>query len=220
MDEGIVYTAIYGGYDLGLDAAPSLPGVDFVCFTDDPGLSADGWTVLVEERPEEHPRMQAKWFKLHPHRAFPDAERTLWMDGSHHFLPGFSFQAAVGCAGRTGIAAHLHPRRCVFAEAEASMQFRKYADLSPSTVEQAAHYRREGHPELGGLWALGSIARVRSDRMDAAMDDWWQENVRWTYQDQVSFPVVMRRHGIEVGSFPYPQYGSPWFSIGGHARDD
>lgn len=164
--------------------------------------------------------MRAKWFKIMTHLALPDADRTLWVDGSHRFLPGFSFAEAISCAERTGIAAHSHPRRCVFREARDSMEFRKYRDLSPSTVEQAEAYGREGHPEEWGLWACGSLARVRSAKLDAAMEDWWGECVKWTYQDQVSFPVVMRRHGITPATFPYPQYGSPWFSIAGHARDD
>lgn len=216
----IVYSAIYGGYDPVLYPAPRIGGVDYVCFTDDPDLSGDGWTVLVEERPEPHPRMRAKWFKIHPHLVFPDAERTLWLDGSHKILDAAGIFRSLLCAQDTGIAAHHHPRRCVYAEAEASMGFEKYASLSPSTVEQAEHYRQAGFPANAGLWALGSIARVRSDRLDAAMEDWWRECVEWTYQDQVSFPVVMRRHGIEVATFPWPQYGSPWFQIMGHARTD
>lgn len=220
--DAICYTAIYGGYDAELWPAPSLPGVDFVCFTDDPGLSGDGWIMMVEERPEAHPRMKAKWFKINPHRVFPDAERTLWVDGSHRLSPGFSPEPVIDYAEPTGIAAHAHVRspRCIYAEAAGSMIFPKYSTLSPSPVEQAASYRADGHPEGWGLWALGMIARVRSDQLDDAMDDWWRENLRWTYQDQVSFPVVMRRHGIKVGEFPYPQYGSPWFTISGHARDD
>jgi hypothetical protein len=218
----VTYTAIYGGYDGTLWPAPSLPDVEFICFTDDPDLAADGWDVRVVQRPEDHPRMRAKWFKILSHLALPEAERTLWVDGSHRLLPEFSFQWALTCAERTGIAAHAHGRspRCIYAEVEGSLQFRKYMGLQPSLVEQAEHYRAEGYPANAGLWALGMIARVRSDCLDVAMADWWQECVEWTYQDQVSFPVVMRRHGITPAEFPYPQYGSPWFSIAGHARDD
>lgn len=216
----VCLTAIYGGYDPVLYPAPSLPGIDFVCFTDDPELEGDGWEIRVVDRPEQHPRMRAKWFKINTHLALPDAERTIWVDGSHRILPSFSAEQILTYAEDSGIAAHFHPRQCIYAEALASMDFQKYIDLRPSTVEQAEAYRREGHPENGGLWACGSLARVRSERLDAAMEAWWAENVEWTYQDQVSFPVVMRRFGIEVATFPYPQYGSPWFEICGHARGD
>lgn len=215
-----VVSAVYGGYDPFLSPAPEIPDIPFVCFTDDPDLDAPGWDVRVVDRPEEHPRMRAKWFKIMTHLALPEADRTLWIDGSHRILPGLPVRSILGFAERTGIAAHSHPRRCIYPEAVASMDFPKYRDLRPSTVEQAEAYRRDGHPENWGLWACGSLARKRSPEMDAAMEDWWAECVRWTYQDQVSFPVVMRRHGIEVETFPFPQYGSPWFSIGGHMRDD
>lgn len=45
MERVAVYTAIYGGYDT-LREQPEMPGVDFVCFTDDPGLRSSRWRVL------------------------------------------------------------------------------------------------------------------------------------------------------------------------------
>lgn len=212
------YTSIMGGFDPVLHPAPPVPGVEFVCFTDDPDLTGDGWETRVVERPEQHPRMRAKWFKCHPHLAFPDADRTLWLDGSHRILSAAAVLEALDWAGETGIAAHHHPRGCIYAEAKASMDFQKYQGLP--VVEQAESYRAEGHPEGWGLWACGSLARARSDAMDAAMEDWWSECLAWTYQDQVSFPVVMRRASIRVTEFPHAQYCSPWFEILGHARGD
>ena len=215
-----VYTACYGSYDV-LHPAPDVPGVAFVAFTDDTTLTAPGWDVRVVERPESHPRMQAKWFKLQPHRCLPDAERTLWLDASHEIRYPGAVQEALNCVSPAHeIAAHHHPRGCVYAEAEASLQFEKYWWCAEQIKAQAEHYRQEGHPEMWGMWACGSLARVRSERMDAAMDDWWAENIRWTYQDQISFPVVMRRHGIKPVLFPHQQYTSPWFAIHSHLRTD
>lgn len=42
-----MYTSIFGGYDT-LKPHPDIPGVDWVCFTDDPALRQDGWTVAVD----------------------------------------------------------------------------------------------------------------------------------------------------------------------------
>jgi hypothetical protein len=215
----VCYSAIFGGYDHP-KPAPHVPSVEFVMFTDAPDLVAPGWEIRRESpNPPVHPRMAAKFYKLLPHLVLPDAERTVWVDGGHTVLTPAAIEQALACIGPAGIALHKHPGRdCVYQEALASLQFAKY-DGQP-IVEQAAAYRRQKHPEHWGLWACGSIARVRSDRLDAVMDDWWNENVMWSYQDQISFPVVMRRAGLTPAEFPHNQYASPWFAVGGHTRDD
>jgi hypothetical protein len=214
----VCYTAVFGHYDT-LGPAPAIPGIECVAFTDDPDLCAPGWDVRVIPAAGHHPRMAAKRFKLLPHVYLPDAERTVWVDGGHRISGSQAVEQALSHVGPAGIALHRHPGRdCIYDEALASLQFAKY-DGQP-ICDQAAAYRRQKHPEHWGLWACGSIARVRSDALDAAMDDWWNENVLWSYQDQISFPVVMRRAGLRPAEFPYQQYASPWFSVGGHLRDD
>jgi O-antigen biosynthesis protein len=163
-------------------------------------------------------RLLAGRYKLHPHLAFPDVEYTLWIDASHQLKTSSAVQGALDCAGSTGVAVHTHPARpCIYAEADASIPMRKYQDQP--IREQVEAYREEGHPRDWGLWACGVIASIRGP-MDEIFDAWWDENVKWSYQDQISLPVVCRRAGVRPGNFPHHQLSSPWFAIGGHNRDD
>jgi O-antigen biosynthesis protein len=214
----VCYTALYGDYDR-LRAAPDVTGVQFVAFTDDEDLVSRGWEVRVVPAPaDEHPRMTAKRFKLLPHIVLPDAERTVWVDASHEICGPTAVLSALACLDETGIALHRHPvRDCIYVEAEHSLWMLKYK--SQPISEQVERYRAEGHPEHWGLWACGSMARTRG-AIDAVMDDWWAENLAWSYQDQISFPVVMRRAGLRPAEFPHYQLSSPWFIVGGHTRDD
>ena len=69
--------------------------------------------------------------------------------------------------------------------------------------EQVAQYRADGHPEQG--WALCQWCdRLGSDRSKgpALGEEWMTEVERWTVQCQLSLPVVLRRLGIEPGTFP------------------
>jgi len=211
-----VYTAIFGGYDrLVRPAAQSVP-TDFVCFTDAaiPGRHPL-WRVVRDPRlPDLHPRMRAKWFKTHPHVLFPDGrplrrgffgsvlrrdapayDYTIWIDGnivpkSQHFV-----RDMIASVGATGLALFSHPDRdCIYAEAAESVRWAKYRDLP--ILAQVESYRREGYPEHNGLMAGGIIVRHRATSELAAIDEaWWQENLCWTYQDQLSLPVVLWRQG-------------------------
>jgi len=221
MSSVVVYTAIAGGYDNLLEH-PDVPNVDFVCFTDAEPEDAKGWHTEIIPPSDETPRLRAKRYKiLSPQRELLEYDYTLWVDGNSQILTPRFVEEAIGCIGEDDIALHAHPQRdCIYEEAHASILTvpEKYAHLP--ILEQVEHYREQGHPEHWGLWACGSIARRRSTRLDVAMLDWMSENITWTIQDQLSFPYVMRNHGIRPASFPHNQYQSPWIQIMGHNRPD
>ena len=58
-------------------------------------------------------------------------------------------------------------------------------------MAQGAHYEGLG---LGGLMAVGfqPLVRRHSLLMERFCEAWWAEMCRWSYRDQVSFPVVAR----------------------------
>lgn len=215
-----VYTAIAGGYD-DLKPHPEIPGVDFIAWTDD-GEPADGWDVRAIEQfgVGPHPRDVAKFYKLFPHVVLEEYDFTVWIDGSHEVLSEtFVFDCMAATQG-AGIAVYDHPwRQCIYDEAVASLDLQKYQGLPID--EQVDAYRVEGHPEKWGLWALGTIARAKSPEVAALMSAWWAELGRWTYQDQLSFPVVCRRLGMRPDTFPCHQvHGNTWTAIRPHYRED
>lgn len=203
-----VYTAAFGGFDNLHPQAAQDVDVDWVAFTDDPELEApDPWRLVVSEARYPHPRMSAKWFKCLPWLSLPHA-RSIWIDANTEITsPRFAREALAEL--RDGIALFRHPeRRCIYAEAAASLRLApaKYGHLP--ILEQVHHYRHLGHPKSAGLYACGTIAR---DHLDDAVREhgrrWLGECERWTYQDQLSFPVVCSELGITPGVFPFPQIG-------------
>ena len=219
------YTTIFGGYD-NLWPHPDIPDVDFICFTDGrTPINDPTWDIRVDTRSAQvytHPRMAAKWFRLHPHVCLPEYEYTLYIDGSHEIFSPKFIHECLAQIDESGIALHTHPEReCIYGEVPFSLQRlpNKYAGLP--LIEQAESYRAEGFPEHWGLWASGSIARRNTPAVARLMDFWWYENQKWTYQDQVSFPVVCWRLGIRPASFPWPQIiGSPGITYHEHNRND
>jgi hypothetical protein len=216
-----VYTAVAGGYD-DLPAHPDLEGVDFVAFTDDADLESDGWDVRTRPalNPQGHPRMVAKAWKVLNDLALPGYDVSIWIDASHEILTDAFVGHCLAALDDSSIALYDHPwRDCIYLEAEASVVLPKYAGLP--IVEQVAEYRAQGHPEHAGLYACGTLVRRHTPDIAALMRSWWDEICRWTYQDQLSFPVVCRRHGITPGTFPFHQVnGNRLTAIRPHRRED
>ncbi|HUV11823.1 MAG TPA: glycosyltransferase domain-containing protein [Acidimicrobiia bacterium] len=248
----LIYTGIFGGYDVPLPQVAQTIDVTWVCFTDDPRLRApDPWeTVCISElhpaRRLAHPRMRTIWFKCQPWlaasfatRARADGSpasyspgRSIWIDGNTSvFSPRFAAEALEQAAGSV-IAAYRHNQRdCIYEEAEASVALQplKYADQS--LAAQVEHYRNEGHPEHYGLWAAGTLVIDGTDPLARSLGTrWFEECERWSYQTQLSLPVVLRELGITPAEFRNPQIPcelcatsglrNPWFHIGTHQRDD
>jgi hypothetical protein len=217
-----IVTACYGDFDRVRSQAPQDITVDWLYVTDGPA-APEPWETIVRSS-DESPRLAAKRVKCEPWN-FTDHPDVIWIDANTEVThPAFASEA-LACR-RHGVAMFAHPRRdCVYMEAEASVgvesQGGKY-DGEPIR-EQVEHYRAEGHPEHGGLFACGTIAWDATDpRACEFGSDWLAECEQWSIQDQLSAPVVARRLGIQPGVFPFPQVrrgylGNKWLRIHPHA---
>ena len=221
-----VVTASYGGVDRGIrsQVAQDIP-VDWIVFTDDKDLQvAAPWRVVHAPPRFRHPGLAAKVHKMLPAVGIAD---VVWIDARLQ-VTSPSFVRKALAARHDGVAAFAHPRRdCIFDEAEALLGAEskggRYADL-PIT-EQAAAYRAEGHPAHAGLYACGVVAWDLANPVATELGRaWLAECERWSWRDQLSFPVVCRRLGVSPGVFPIPQmersakgfYANRWLRVWHH----
>ena len=56
----------------------------------------------------------------------------------------------------------------------------------------------------------GMLARRRTTVTDAAMTNWWEQVLRYSRRDQLSFVPTMRRHGLRLASMAIDSHTSPW----------
>jgi hypothetical protein len=203
-----VYTAIFGSYD-ELKPQPTTPGTDFYCFTDDPDLEMKPWKVRLAKRHHHNPRLAAKWYKMFPHRALPSYRYTLYIDGSIQLSSQESVLILFSYIGASGLALLRHPdRNNVYDEANFSAQMPKYEGLP--LREQVESYRRMGLPPGHGLYAGGILVRDRDVGKNRRFGRcWWRENLRWTYQDQLSLPYVLWRLGVRPHVMPHNLWSNP-----------
>lgn len=216
----LIVTACLGGYDTLRPQAEQDIEVDWVCVTDDDRDVPAPWVPHRVEPVSEHPRLAAKVYRMTP---FIAARDVIWIDANTEIISR-SFARRALRARRNGIALWRHPQRdCIFTEAEASLRLlpEKYSDQP--LLAQVEHYRAEGHPARAGLYACGTVAWDWSLPAVVALGAAWLEECRrWSYQDQLSLPVVLRRAGITPGTFPAGQIerrdylGNRWQRIHPH----
>ncbi len=78
----IAYSANIGHKDRYRQPLWASDDVECVYFVDDKErYESDLWDVREMPRRLEDPRLEARWYKMHPHLLFP-GEDTIWMDSS------------------------------------------------------------------------------------------------------------------------------------------
>jgi hypothetical protein len=200
MNGGVIYTAIIGGKDVLRPPRHRVPGLGYVCFTDDPSLQSDIWEIRLLGKPHSDPTLVARQLKILAHRCFPDQSWSLWIDANleiigdlepflREHLPRAPFQTF-----------RHYERRCAYEEIEACIEHKK---ACPRLLRaQAARYHDAGMPF--GLPVPHSSVVLRRHREEAvveAMERWWGELQGGSRRDQVSLPFVLWRLRTDFGFF-------------------
>lgn len=189
-------TAIYGNYDRPKPLPPDHGFDQALMFTDDFSLietaGALGWRVIAEQNMSgTSPMLRAKFWKTHPYFAAPLADVSVWLDASMRITVDNMAARCVGALGSDDLSMTPHPARtCIYDEAVVTASLARYGDCDP--MGQVAEYR-DAHPQNWGLFASGASVRRHNERVARWGAWWWMENLRHTYQDQLSLPFVTRQ---------------------------
>ena len=205
----VVYSAVYGGFD-----APRRQPIPVRLFTDE--------THPLPELPDA--RLRAKWWKVRPDLACPDVEVTIWIDGSMEIIRPDLVDLCLDMLGNADAVFGRHPwRDDIYEEAAVSMHLAKYQ--GQPLLEQVNSYRRAGHPEHWGLMHAGFLVRRNNARMQAVDEAWWREILKWSIQDQLSLPPLLRTMPLdyrwcEVPLVDFTTAEHAWVHWGPHAEPD
>ena len=223
----VIYTAIFGGYE-GLLPQRSIPGVDFVCFTDTP-VRAKPWTVRVVPPPESDPTRCARNYKILPHRHFPEYDCSIWIDGNYlvvgdiddliekklhdHNMAYFDHRSTV-----------VDSRDCVYEEYASIMKLGNdsgsFKDDPAIMKKQVDRYRKEGYPPHNGLiFSSVLIRRHHAPDVVATMERWWKELSQESKRDQLSFNYAAWKESLGANVISENVRDNRWFfQIGIHRK--
>ncbi|GAU10406.1 hypothetical protein TSUD_419100, partial [Trifolium subterraneum] len=212
----VVSTCAFGGGDdlyqpIGMSEA-SLKKVCYVAFWDEITLKAqelvgrrvedDGFVgkwrvVVVRDLPFSDQRLNGKIPKMLSHRLFPQSEYSIWVDSKSQFRrdPLGVLEALLWRTNSVLAISEHGARSSVYDEAKAVVKKNK---AKPEEVEvQLNQYKKDGLPEdkrFNGKKALceaSVIVRKHTPLTNLLMCVWFNEVVRFTSRDQLSFPYVL-----------------------------
>lgn len=196
----VVFTACFGNY-VPLNPPPPL-GMPCIAFTDGP-QNVYGWETRLTEPHGNTPRLQAKWPKMHAHELFPEHEIAIWIDAGCRIASPDFVTVIVEALGDAPMVFFPHRwRSSIYPEALETLALPKYNGLP--VVAQVMAYRSEGFPDSLGLAECTCFAtRPHDPRTLEFMAAWWDEQIKWSPCDQLSWPYAAWKTGQTPKFMPY-----------------
>lgn len=185
----VVYTAIFGGSD---SLKPAPPADRCVCYTDDTKLAGAGWEI-VRRPPEKSARRAARVLKMSASEMFPNAEASVWVDGSIEICDWAYLMADTD---KADIACFTHPDRSnCYDEGRKVVQLRI---AHASKVHLALEiYRRDGFSPTA-LSTTGLFFRKHTPAV-AAFNALWRAHLdRFGTNDQVHVDYCAWKCGVPI----------------------
>lgn len=212
-----VYTAITGGKDK-LKEIQNTDGAKFVAFLEEP-VESKTWEVRPIKRDSGDPVRVAKKYKILPHIYFPDAEYSLWIDGT--IALNVPVQTLIDKYLKdTDIAMFKHPfRDCLYDEAGVCKMW--HLDDQVTIEEQVVRYANEGYPQHNGLYEATVILRRHTKDIKVLNEVWWDEIVWGSKRDQISLPYVLNKTATDItpiDGYVHDLTGNPYFSYERHLK--
>jgi hypothetical protein len=217
----VICTAVTGGYDYPV-YQPTILGVDYLFFTDGNSLSPieSPWSVHILGDEHLDNRRRSKRPKLNPHSIpiLNNYKYMIWIDGDM-WIDDVNFINHIMSFMKNGfvVSPHFDNRHCAYGEATIRPQ--KYAN-EPLDA-QCDFYMSEGFPEQFGLYECGVSARdLTNPKVKQLGELWHEQNLTWSYQDQVSLPYCLWKTGFEPDVLPQSFRNYNWVGINAHTREE
>ena len=207
----VVYSVLTGSHaHLANPFPPGCRGFERICFTDDPDLSSDDWSIVRMDPALLDPERESRRPKILPHRFLPDFDISVYIDGTVTFKVDPMVAISHVLDGDSSFACFRHPwRDCVYAEGEEVI--RVGYDRETRVREQLDFYRSTGFPEHAGLIAGTMLVRRHNDEHVVALgENWFDQVLRFSKRDQLSFNYIAWKLGFEYAVLPGELTDNDW----------
>jgi len=198
----IVYTSIFGKYDIPQEPLFCPDNCEFFILTDQKILPNTKWKKVNTEHVipnfEELSNVEKnRYCKMMPFELFPEADYTIYIDGNIRVITDLT--ELVNRCGDYGMAFHAHKaRKCVYDEVEACKIMGK---ANPRDLEELKTYLlHSGFPKDYGMLECNAIVRNNTCKiMQKVMKEWWAEFLKHdAKRDQLTLPFVLWNNSIVV----------------------
>lgn len=196
MARGLVYTAIFGDYDVPKPVRVQEEGVDYVMVTD--GKGAEGWDVQhtgIKGTPREVARRVKVAMPILMGEEGRCYDWFLWLDGTME-ITGPVKVFAEKALEKHDFAAWKHPWwQCSYIEIDKCIALKK--DSRKALERSRKHLEREKLPKYLGQLASWVLFRKNTPLVHRHAADWWHAMETYTMRDQVFFMLTLWK--LDVG---------------------
>lgn len=195
-----IYTTLFGGIDDLLPIIYPVDGVDYICFTDKK-RDTKGWKQVIVNPGMPNNNLNAKIYKVLPHKYLADYDYSLFVDANTLFL-GKTNQLLRLCISNGDFVMWQHPfREDVYLEGGAIVGFVRHEPTK--IIEQLKTYSENGLPHSTGLLEASYIWR-RHGAVDVIklMENWWAEINQHSSRDQLSLGYLVWRDKFKPKILP------------------
>lgn len=202
IQETVIYTAIFGDFDVLNEIRSPKSNISYICFTDSKKLTSKTWKIIQCNDANDNPRLYAKIFKVFPHIIFKNAKKSLWVDGNYIIKSNHEkFLKRYDDVKHIKFYRHSL-RNCIYDEAR--IISKEKPEFNPKTIaKQINRYLDDKMPSNQGLINGAIILRNHeSILLSKLMEDWWFEIYNYSIRDQISFNYVNWKNGDCVEYFP------------------
>jgi hypothetical protein len=224
-----IVTSIYGNYDnfKNQDNVNNSELVDWYCFTDSDIKASSKWKIITTpyhiintEKDDEYKdyknyythideknknMMYAKYYKIKTHEIdiLQNYDYFIWIDGSIFLRDNFIDNIMKLIKNKYELINFKHSaRNNVKDEVDVSIKMKKYD--TQNLKEQFGQYINDKFPDNVGLFEKTVFVKKNTGRINKLFDFWWIQNLKYSFQDQISYPYSLWKTGI-VPDYIIPQ---------------
>lgn len=209
----VIYTALFGDYDILNNYEKFSNFFDFVCFSDKPINSKCWKTVIIKENIS--PEILNRKIKILGHNYLKNYDISLYIDANVKILKN-PINLIKKNLNFSDISISKHfSRQCVYQEAFALLRSSRFDNSK--ILRQIKKYLKLKMPSNLGLTENSIIIR-RHNKLNVRkiMKDWWRELISGSHRDQLSLPFVLWRNNYKIFSMNENKRKKNFFSFKDH----
>ena len=170
----------------------------YILFTDEITSHPD-WEVRPLQFKSNCNTLTARIHKHSPHILFPEAEITVWLDGTHWIYN--SIELLINSMQDASIAASYHFERNTIKD-EIDTCIRYKMDDIEKIKKQKTFYKEENFPDNIGLIETCYLIRKNNLQIKKLQELWINQILTFSKRDQISLPYCLWKLDMNISIIP------------------
>lgn len=222
MEKICVYTCITGNYDDLKEVKVKEDNIDYICFTNNKGLSSNSWKIIyIEDKSLDNHYLSRKIKMLGDPYIEKNYDLSIWIDASiifkksvNEFLDKyFDYQNDL-------FAACKHNARISIKE-EALECIRLVKDNEETIKEQLKLYEKEKFPDNLGLLEMTLIIKKHNNELvKKTMKLWFDMICKYSKRDQLSFMYCLYKTKLPFKVIPLNVWNNDYLDFSYHNKNN